>query len=356
MNLLVALPTNGRLRGGRTAGEQEILEVRNGGAMSVEAGGAVRAGYYYVGRGAGEIIAGEMTTGRNVVVTATDVRPIAPVLALGDATLSVKTFGDLRLQTVLDPLLLGTGNSQQGSYMSGYTDRTSLELTSVGGDVVLVNQAQYISKNVELAQLAGNLYPSITRVTALNGSVVNQNRFITMPGSTPELRILAERDVLAGEIVMARATLEMLPSPFRPVGGGGSWIQLANFQGLQGLLINTIDPNAFFSQQPNHNIYLKSVSNPAHLLNEDDYEPSRIYARSGSIIGATPLGGAPVGTGSITTNEQTWFRAGTDIRNITYNLRNVHGTDVVSAREPATTSSAAPKRGIFASKAPVRWS
>src|SRR5262249_49729597 len=34
------------------------------------------------------------------------------------------------------------------------------------------------------------------------------------------------------------------------------------------------------------------------------------------------------GPGTITANEQTWFRAGTDIRNIVYNLRNLHGTDV----------------------------
>ncbi|WP_027578949.1 filamentous haemagglutinin family protein [Bradyrhizobium sp. Ai1a-2] len=361
VNLLVALPTNGRLRGGRTADEQKILEVRNGGAMSVEAGGAVRAGYYYVGRGAGTITAGEITTGRNVLIARPNNRqevvPIAPVLALGDATLSVKTFGDLRLQTVLDPLLLGTGNGEQGAaYMSGYTDRTSLELTSVGGDVVLVNQAQYLSRNLDLsdalrpvdgkytllAQLAGNLYPSITRVNALNGSVINQSIFVTMPGSTPELRILAEKDVLAGEIVMSRATPEMIPSPFRPVGGGGAWIQITNFLGL---LTNTIEPSTFYSPQPNHNAYLKSVSNPAHLLNENDYEPSRIYARSGSIIGNyMPRVSGPPTIGSITTSEQTWFRAGTDIRNIAYSLRNLHGTDV-SLLEAGNDVIGGPKTG-----------
>jgi filamentous hemagglutinin len=365
VNLLVALPTNGRLRGGRTADEQKILEVRNGGAMSVEAGGAVRAGYYYVGRGAGTITAGEMTTGRNVVITRStrqDILPIAPVLALGDATLSVKTFGDLRLQTVLDPLLLGLATDGSGvAFMSGYTDRTSLALTSVGGDVVLVNQAQFLSKNLNLAdatdakysliaQLAGNLYPSMTRLTALNGSVENQNRFFTMPGSTPELRILAERDVLAGEIVMARATLEMLPSPFRPVGGSSAWIQLDmggaldpfQTKGFQKLLVNAIGQSTFYANQPNHNTYLISVSNPAHLLNENDYEPSRIYARSGSIIGPSIPRDATVP--SITTNEQTWFRAGTDIRNIAYSLRNLHGTDV-SVLEAGNDIIGGPRKG-----------
>src|SRR5262249_49284596 len=147
---------------------------------------------------------GEMTTGRNVVITRSpttkDTYAIAPVLALGDATLNVKTFGDLRLQTVLDPLLvaISTNNVPGAAFMSGYTDRTSLELTSVGGDVVLVNQAQFLSRDLDLtnaqggdalygvprSQLAGNLYPSMTRVNALNGSVMNQNSFVTMPGST----------------------------------------------------------------------------------------------------------------------------------------------------------------------------
>ncbi len=38
VNLLVALPTNARVRGGRTDGEARSLEMRNGGLMSVNAG------------------------------------------------------------------------------------------------------------------------------------------------------------------------------------------------------------------------------------------------------------------------------------------------------------------------------
>jgi hypothetical protein len=50
VNLLVALPTNGRVRGGRSVDERKLLELRNGGSMSIQAGGAIKAGNYYVGR------------------------------------------------------------------------------------------------------------------------------------------------------------------------------------------------------------------------------------------------------------------------------------------------------------------
>ena len=66
VNLLVALPTNGRVRGGRSVDERKLLELRNGGSMSIEAGGAIKAGYYYVGRGAGSIEAAELDFGRSV--------------------------------------------------------------------------------------------------------------------------------------------------------------------------------------------------------------------------------------------------------------------------------------------------
>jgi hypothetical protein len=100
-------------------------------------------------------------------------------------------------------------------------------------------------------------------------------------------------------------------------------------QGFQRILVNSIDPSVFYTSSPGHKVYLNSVSNPTHLPNEDDYEPSRIYARSGSIIGTyIPRDRAAPSLGSITANEQTWFRAGTDIRNIAYDLRNLHLTDV----------------------------
>ena len=361
VNLLVALPTNARVRGGRSSGEAMRLEMRNGGLMQVEASGAVRAGYYYVGRGEGVINAGEFANGRTVSATLKSgnaVYDIAPVLALGDAAMTVKTAGDLVLQTVMDPLLLNSdtyhqgGTSRYNAHMSGYTDRTFLELLSVGGSVSLTNQGRFLSKQLDVSvstynpdvdysligQFATNLYPSVTRIAALNGSVINQDRMFTSPGANPELRILAERDVVLGEITMSRATPAMMPSPLRPFGGpSGGWLQLRveltprDFQsveesGFTALLLN--QQGSYPSTGGALLSYLESVRNPERLPGEGDMEPSRIFARNGSIVGSLLDTSMGPKLGKVTTNEQTWFRAGTDIRNIDYSLRNLHRTDV----------------------------
>jgi filamentous hemagglutinin family protein len=348
-NLTVAVPTNARVRGGRAVTEQKILELRNGGAMTVEAGGAVRAGYYYLGRGAGTIEAGEFAVGREVKVTngaQVTTYPIAPILSLGDATLDVRTAGDLRLQTFLDPLMVSAGEVNPFSFMSSHTDRTALSLTSTGGDVILVGQKNFLSRDVDYAMgstpagalasmnnFAGNIYPSKLRMAALNGSVINESQYstttgsvetiYTMPSSNPELRIIAANDVLPGSIVMSRATPEMIPSPFEPVAG--NTLVFVNLSGMGDLLANPVGGAA---PQTPHALHLYNLRNPAHLPNENDYEPSRVYALNGSIIGTTYSSGVSIVTVGIMANEQTWFRAGTDIRNINYNLRNIHTTDV----------------------------
>ena len=305
-NLTVVLPTNGRVRGGRTADERKLLEMRNGGAMTVTASGSIRAGYYYIGHGAGTIEAGDFAVGRTVVTR--DFKgnvatyPIAPILSLGDATLDVSTAGDLLLQTVLDPLLLGRGTSGEKSYMSGLTDRSALSLTSVGGDVTLVGQTKYLSKDIiyvtdrddqsyeTVNNYAANLYPSRTLIAALNGSVRNRVIMNVLPGTKPELRVVAGKDVMPGTIVMGRDVLDLMPSPFMPKAGTGT--------------VTAINLGA---------VLFSDIIGPS--LN--DYEPSRIYAREGTIF-----------LGDIYANEQTWFRAGKDIRDINYRLRNLHPTDV----------------------------
>jgi hypothetical protein len=269
----VALPTNGRVRGGRTAAEAKTLELRNGGSMTVDAGGAVRAGFYYVGRGEGTIDAGEFAIGRQVTTTNSAIvttYQIAPVLSLGDATLSVKTAGDLRLQTVLDPLMIGQPTNNPApptAFMSGQTERTALDLTSIGGDVILVSQGAFLSKNltvqnnvytpyVQSTNYSADIYPSKLHVSSLNGSVSNLGTIYTIPSSDPEVRILAERNVTLGTIFMSRATFEMFPSPFVPVGGNGEYIFNMPFNQL---FFNSIaklgNPNAY-------DLYIASFRNP----------------------------------------------------------------------------------------------
>ena len=345
-NLLVALATSGRVHGGKVTADDKVLQVDNGGAMTVVAGGAVKAGSYYIARGAATIDAGTFEIGRQVTSTLTGgnvpqitTYNIAPVLALGDATLNVRTGGDLRLQTVLDPLLAYDPHAgiYNQTYLLGITGNSELNLTSVGGNVTLVNQARYLSQNVSTItnwheiydttvqyanQYAGNLYPALTRITALNGSVSNLGQLSTLPAARSELTILAAQNIDVGDILMSRATADMLPSPFHPISFSGSAVQYydlsdSSTEKFLALLLNAPSLGTQYSASNEFNTYLNSVGNPAVLPNADDYEPSRIYALNGSVR-----------SGKLISNEQTWISAGVDIRNVGMNLRNLHAIDV----------------------------
>lgn len=328
-NLVVALATSGRVHGGTTTPDDKVLQVDNGGAMTVSAGGAVLGGQYYTGRGDATIDAASFGIGRDVSYSSggfATVVPLSPVLALGDASMTVTAAGTMRIQTVADPLLAYSPSF--APFMSGYTNRTAINLTSVGGDITLVNRSRggnhfpvrddnaYPSGSS--VGRSGNRYPSKTRILALNGSIANWGLITTMPGSNPELRIMAAKDVALGGILMARISASAAPSPFRPS---------YDMDSFNGLLLNKATANS--PGEPTTYV----GGNPDRLDNIDDDEPSRIYALAGSIDGVdrgivrsgTALNSDETG---MTTSEQTWFRAGTDIRQINFRLRNLHSTDV----------------------------
>ena len=349
-NLVVVLPTTMRMRGGLAAGEAMTMETRNGGSMNVEAGGVIRGGQYYIARGTGDIKAGETAVGNSVSVVWNDGEPdrrdftfsVAPILALGDATLNVRTAGDLRLQTVIDPLLVRYGDDGTGTlpkmdyaaYMSGYTDRTALKLVSTGGDITFVNQVDFVFHDVSLKPShtaqnnlighGGNRFPARLAAFALNGSLEIQGPLRGMAGSTNDVQLIAQDDIrfatqnrdelrelriygdVEAQVVMPYATPGMMPSPFMP----GSISQIA----MDALLANQIDaPNASYFHDP----YMRALSNPEVLPLARDFAPSRIYAGAGSILGL-----------DVTANEQTWIRAGLDIRGMRLHARNVRPSDV----------------------------
>jgi hypothetical protein len=346
IDLTVAQPTNGRVLGGRTAVEAKTLMMTNGGSMLVSAAGSISGGQYYNGRGDAAISAGELTTGRVLTVTyykggsvVTENYALAPILALGDTTMSVKAKGDIVLQTVVDPLLIPLplrsayypDPIDYGSYMSGYTNRTALDVVSVGGDIVVGKQINYLSRSFDdspypsydpdqqspfVPQIgrSGNadLYPAKTIFSSLSGSFTNERRILTMPVADQgmdtvdaELRILAANNVNPGIIVMAQNRPGIFPAPQRPLASN----TMENFQ-LE-YLIQGYDSNYRL------NPWTPRLDNPDTLIQAKDYAPSRIYALDGSVTG-----------GRVTANEQLWIRAGRDIRNNSLFLRNVHATDV----------------------------
>ncbi|GGJ83530.1 hypothetical protein GCM10007426_10800 [Alloalcanivorax dieselolei] len=341
VNLVVAQPSNMRVSGGRSATDAvPVTHIRNGGRFQVDAGGAIRAGQYYVGRGAGEIRAGETATGYHLegtVGSTSYAYDIAPVLALSDASLNVQSAGDLVLQTAIDPLLIRRSlidaedaalaqNYRGSADMISQTARTALSLVSVGGDVRLENQADHIT--LQTAQVPGmtnginstpfiGLFPAHTRVAAFDGDIALLGLMPMMTGDTTDLSLLAARDLKflsgdgpgqrgVGSVVMAMSTLGA-PS--------ASSILVPGKRLLQGPIEDGLGwSNVFLTNRG----YGGFEDNPEVLpLQQHDFEPSRLYAVDGSITGL-----------DLVASEAVQVRAGTDIRSFTLNARNLRATDV----------------------------
>jgi len=362
-NLMAVVASNGRVSGGRTDDEARQLHVWNGGALSVDAGGSIRAGQYYTARGDATIKASALTTGRTLQAVRDEgwqVVPlgtfdIAPILALGDGALSVSTAGEMTVQSVIEPFLmahLDRGDETRRTEMFNTTDRTSLRLASTGGDIELVGQVAYLAGVNGVARIgwgmpiagyddAGNYLPAHSSLIAFDGSVTlaqanqyqhtiipmipsaminapafelawldNTNPFnIQVRGTiSSDLRILANDDIALGTLAMAKGSWDLLPTAFTPWGAGARYA-------AQGARLRdsreTYDFSDRVANQPN------------------DTQASRFYAMNGTIRGLGVRQSAQIpGTTTLISNEAVWFQAGQDILNVQANLRNNHATDV----------------------------
>ncbi|SAI37288.1 Heme:hemopexin utilization protein A [Bordetella ansorpii] len=352
VNLVVAVPSTMRVTGGRAASDAAAAIVsRNGGQLRVTAGGTLKAGQYYVGRGAGYIEAGASGAGYTLTGTAntwpfTAYRyDIAPVLALSDATLTLKTLGDLVVQTVVDPMEIRrayvdqadrdvSGSASHGLFMSSYTERSALKLVSTGGNVRLENQSEFVAGNntgnttqlvsgvtdTKLQSDRLGLYPAKVSVSALGGNIEVGGLLAMAPAATSDLSLLAAQDLRflrgngplsTGAIVMSQATLEKWPSILTSWNGLTTMLSGGSAFGtpLKGPYLS----NTFLTNVLNGSVF----DNPDTLpMQRYDFAPSRLYAASGSI---TDL--------NLIASESVRVQAGTDIRNVELSGRNLRATD-----------------------------
>ena len=102
--------TQGRVGGGRTAGEAKTVAITGGGDLTVAAGRNILGGVYYVDGGTGVIAAGgNITAGHTISYVRhnssgeTLVRGVNPQLAIGDAVLTVSAGGAIELAGAGNP-------------------------------------------------------------------------------------------------------------------------------------------------------------------------------------------------------------------------------------------------------------
>lgn len=230
-NLSAVVPTIGRPLGGSSL-EDSALEITGGGELSVRAGGDIRSGVYYLGRGVGTLTAGgRLASGRSV--SASDATPLYTTLALGEGRLDVEAAGDLTVQALFNPTLVTQSAAQRGAglpklaYFSTYAPTSTITLTSVAGDVVLDNDASALATASGSAPIttAGDLRsltiaPPILQARAFAGSIAIYQSFTLAPSPYGELDLLAQRNVdfaPGAELVVADTDPARMGSPGAPV-------------------------------------------------------------------------------------------------------------------------------------------
>ncbi len=216
-NLSAVVPTSGYVD---SSGNTVVL---GGGNLTVTAGGNINSGIFYVGNGQGTInAAGSLGQALNT--------PYDTILLLGQGGFNVQTTGDLDLQTVLNPTMLGFSFSQkpansQISYFYTYDNAGSISLASLDGNINLANN--YSTANNGTAPFLMNnspqgsnaVYPASLEVTALDGSINNNGAsFQLFPSGTGNLQLFAGTDINLGA---GFGMSDMSPAALLPVNSAG---------------------------------------------------------------------------------------------------------------------------------------
>ncbi|EIP96893.1 filamentous hemagglutinin family N-terminal domain protein [Opitutaceae bacterium TAV1] len=364
-DLAVALPTTGQMTTavGQSAGFADIV-VRGGGDLRLHAGGDIYGGVYMLGRGEAEVVAdGAITSGtqsyqrRDITVSSTAIsnyvlRDLHALFALMDASLTVRARGDVEIEAILDPMLVPsiaaniTGNgtttlNRLNTFFNSYTDRTSADIVSTGGDVEYYNNpwaaadlargntARAIDQQMSVPSASNPgeviiprdlLYvPGTMRLAALQGDISllqyfnnpqTNHAFRLAPSATGTLDLLAGGEITSDTpIIMMDVATEYLRTALAPFRNNTR----------TNLRLPTADTLGVATN------YGRGDT-PLHL---GDTTPAHIYALAGSIAGASELDTEKL---KIYLPKAARIAAGEDIANLTLSTQHNQATDITLVR------------------------
>jgi len=317
--LQVAIPTTGQLTTapGQFARADDLV-VRGGGDLDLIAGRDLVGGLFVLGRGQATLRAGgkvaesdrledrrelRTTFGTSAVRTR---RQVGLLLGLADATASVTAGQGVTVEAVFDPMrqaliaenLVG---GVTGSAFWGYTDRTALDVTALGGpvayendpwasvDLSLAGKAQYqVKLSQSILNPLNDLFsaaPPTLRLASLSGSVSVEDRFTSAstlklaPAATGTLELMAAENVrLVRSIVLDDVDPLYARGPLAPFA-----------------TTTTPATGAVAAELPNIDTIVQRGPTPIHL---GDPDPVRITALEGSVCaqkgGLCTPAGAPL--------------------------------------------------------------
>ncbi len=307
--LSAVVPTSGYVD---NSGNTVVL---GGGNLTVTAGGSVNSGIFYVGNGLGTI---EAAGGLGATRYGLGNSPIYTILMLGQGSFNVQTAGDLNLQTVLNPTMLGYSFSQkpansQISYFYTYDGAGNISLASLDGNIQLVNSLS-TSNNVSLigttpffanSPAATAVYPASLEVTALDGGVNNSTgyNFQLFPSSTGNLQLYAAANISLGD---GFGMSDMSPASLLPPNSAGGV------------------GHAPYVSATSHGTVVDSSTQLPVPVHANDSVPITIVA------GGNVTGNGDTNIPILELPKQTMVSAGQDIINVTVDVQNQQPSDTTS--------------------------
>lgn len=249
------------------------------------------------------------------------------VLVPGDSAVYLQTAGDMvvagagdatrsLLRNTSSFTLNGTDYAGDGnSWFSLWTDRTALNLTSLGGHMTPTKEAeQYLYGGAAHDSDIGDFLPSILRITALGGNVyfgasagytgeVSHTGDILAPSAKSELSVVSAGSIYGGDrqtsfVNASRHSLTLsatgtpLPTPFNPafvgLSGGPNSDLVSNLsvEGEAGDFFGAGSGQKFFWFEDNFSLMAFGPNTAATAAPRPaDAQPVRIYAAGGDIVG-----------------------------------------------------------------------
>jgi hypothetical protein len=330
--LVAAVASTGRVTGVTGTNSGSVLET-GGGTLSINVGGAIDPVFAGIQtsardnlyapvngtitdlRGALSVDAGSVgsvvTTGYSVASGITI--PNADIyggftVALGDASLSISTRGDLVLADVIDPGRVvqqtttpwtdSSGNYYTGgetAYFSLWTAATTVNLLAEGGDLTPVQTVTGVNNT---------LYPSTLIATAASGDILYGTASYASLGGLPAALELApsptgQLELLAGgsiyadynltgsnvaplDIAMSGASTANLTNPFNPadmqIGYSATLGQIFQSTATNPYVLGSISANGADS------LFAYTADTPTGNLHAGDATSALIYAATGNIV------------------------------------------------------------------------
>ncbi|KZD23816.1 hypothetical protein A4A58_26110 [Tardiphaga robiniae] len=364
-DLSVAIPSTGHLvtpttpqgQAGPIARAEDLI-VRGGGNLEFTTGRDLLGGVYMLGRGHAELNAGN----RIIASGATGAQrignwssspvyttsPVNMLIGLMDATASLNAVGDVTIEGIYDPMLIGQVagnlNVNRGSGFVSYSDRAAVDAVSTSGKVIYQNTSLRAadlslggSYEVQLrinplsdlrlpAVLSrAALLPSTLRLASLQSDVSIASKLPTIYGYTPTLlaasasgalELLAGNDILfhpAQQIRMEDIAPQYRRGPLAPFGTDRNSVI---FAGLGNNLPVPIGASSNWERG-------------FDLLHANDPDPVRLFALNGTI--------GTISSWSLTAPKPVDIYAGKDI---------LYGSIIAQNNNPSQVSSVIAGRDI----------